>query len=222
MEDKKINKFKINYKHYFKSYNDTLHESFYKLGYESKHRIIDGLIDDIDSLILLREENFSKTQKRETIRTKIFFEKLKQKASTKLIELEFKLNNNETNSTQTRRDLSLPENFKSLFEDSEEYKNLINILIKNNVITKRNNGTFKWVLKSYTETKAITALCIVLKNKKKFTSKPKPVRIGKKAEKEFGVTLSNYSRYANAFIKDYENIQKNENKRYLDFFKKII
>jgi len=89
---KKVDKFKVDYHRYHKQYRNIIQEPLYSSGYESKCRLLNWLIDDIDSFLLLREEDFNKREKRETVRTKVFFENLKLEASKKQIELELKLN----------------------------------------------------------------------------------------------------------------------------------
>jgi hypothetical protein len=89
---KKVKKFTDDYHNCFKNYNEAIQESSFINGYEAQQRLIVWLIDDIDSCTLLREESFSDRQKRETVRIKVFFDKLKLKALKKLRELKLKLN----------------------------------------------------------------------------------------------------------------------------------
>jgi hypothetical protein len=117
---KKVKKFRDDYHDCFKNYNETIQESSFITGYESQQRLIVWLIDDIDSCILLREESFNDKQKRETVKTKVFFDKLKLKALKKLNELELKLNENDEGN------ISLDEEEKPTKKINDYFQNISN------------------------------------------------------------------------------------------------
>jgi len=111
-----------------------------------------------------------------------------------------------------------------LFETTELYNKVINILIEKEFISK-NGNTLKWIkpkTKKHSVNQTIIALMVVLE--KKHYLKPKPSAVYYNIENDFNIKIDKgtYSVSSNGFKEDYNTELPTTNKSYIDLFKDIL